>query len=191
MVLPFDNKTQVTTALGEKIRALRQRLKWTLDETATAAGISKSFLSQIERGHATPSISSLVGIAAALGVTVQYFIDTPTEARSVRRGKELKLFGFSGTGNLFGRLTNLSVGSQLEVILVRMPVGETSSEVTTRAGEEFLYVMSGQISLTLEHTTFVLEAGDTAHFESTVPHAWSNTAGEEAVLVWVGTPGLF
>ncbi|MFP3567815.1 helix-turn-helix domain-containing protein [Paraburkholderia sp. SIMBA_030] len=191
MVLSLDNKAQVAVSIGSKIRALRQRLKRTLDEVATTAGISKPFLSQVERGQATPSITSLVGIARALGVTVQYFVDTPTEDKSVRRGNELKYFGFDGTANLFGRLTNLSVGSKLEVILVRMPVGQNPSEVTTHAGEEFLYVMSGQISLTLEGTTFVLQAGDTAHYESTVPHAWANTAREEAVVVWVGTPRLF
>jgi transcriptional regulator with XRE-family HTH domain len=148
MVLPLDNKAQVAVSIGSKIRALRQRLKRTLDEVATTAGISKPFLSQVERGHATPSITSLVGIARALGVTVQYFVDTPTEGKSVQRGSELRYFGFDGTANLFGRLT-------------------------------------------LEGTTFVLQAGDTAHYESTVPHAWCNTAREEAVVVWVGTPRLF
>ncbi|QIE28528.1 HTH-type transcriptional regulator PuuR (plasmid) [Caballeronia sp. SBC1] len=191
MVLPLDNKAQIAVSIGIKIRSLRQRLKRTLDEVATSAGISKPFLSQVERGQATPSITSLVGIARSLGVTVQYFVDTPTEDKSVRRKSELKYFGFDGTANLFGRLTNLSVGGQLEAILVRMPVGQNPSEVTTHAGEEFLYVMSGQISLTLEGTTFVLQAGDTAHFESTVPHAWCNTAREEAAVVWVGTPRLF
>lgn len=177
--------------IGSKIRALRQRLKRTLDETATAAGISKPFLSQLERGHATPSITSLVGIARALGVAVQYFFDTPTEARSVCRGEELKFFGFGDSANLFGGLTNLSGGRKLEAILVRMPPGQKPSEVTTHVGEEFLYVMSGQISLSLEGKTFRLQAGDTAHYESTVPHAWANTANEETVLIWVGTPRLF
>jgi transcriptional regulator with XRE-family HTH domain len=191
MVLPLDNKAQVAVSIGSKIRALRQRLKRTLDEVATTAGISKPFLSQVERGHATPSITSLVGIARALGVTVQYFVDTPTEGKSVRRGSDLKHFGFNGTENLFGRLTNPAVGGRLEAILVRMPVGQNPSEVTTHAEEEFLYVMSGQITLTLEGTTFLLQEGDTAHFASTVPHAWCNTAREEAVIVWVGTPKLF
>ena len=117
MVLPLDNKAQVAVSIGSKIRALRQRLKRTLDEVATTAGISKPFLSQVERGHATPSITSLVGIARALGVTVQYFVDTPTEDRSVRRGNELKYFGFDGSANLFGRLTNLSVGTWVRLIL--------------------------------------------------------------------------
>src|ERR1700684_1995072 len=113
MVLPLDNKAQVAVSIGSKVGALRQRLKRTLDEGATTAGISKPFLSQIERGHATPSITSLVGIARALGVTAEYFVDRPTEDKSVRRGSALKYFGFDGTANRFGRLTNLSVGSKL------------------------------------------------------------------------------
>lgn len=72
-----------------------------------------------------------------------------------------------------------------------MPAGQSPSEITTHAGEEFVYVMRGQVALTLEDCTFTLNAGDTAHYESTVPHAWHNTADEEAVIVWVGTPRLF
>ncbi|WP_114814283.1 helix-turn-helix domain-containing protein [Paraburkholderia kururiensis] len=194
MVSPLDNKARAAVhavAIGSKIRALRHRLRYTLAETAEAAGISKPFLSQVERGHATPSITSLVGIAEALGVNVQYFVETPNEARSVCRGEELKFFGFADSANLFGRLTNLSDDRKLEAILVRMPAGQQPSEVTTHAGEEFLYVVRGQLSLTLEGTTFGLQAGDSAHYASTVPHGWTNTAAEETVLVWVGTPKLF
>ncbi|WP_233805306.1 helix-turn-helix domain-containing protein [Paraburkholderia sp. HP33-1] len=178
-------------ALGNRIRSLRQRLKLTLDETATAAGISKPFLSQVERARATPSLTSLAGIAQALGATLEYFVDTPAEARPVCRVEERKFFGFADSANQFGWLTNLSMDRKLDAILVRMPAGQQRSEVTTHAGEEFLYVISGQIALTLQGTTFDLQAGDTAHYESTVPHAWANTGDEETVLVWVGTPRLF
>ena len=184
-------KKDPALVLGSKIRALRHRLKLTLDDTASAAGISKPFLSQVERGLASPSITSLAGIAHALGVTVQYFVDTPSEERSVCRGDQLKFFGFADSANLFARMTNLSGGRQLEAILVKMPPGQKRSEVTTHAGEEFLYVIAGEVSLTLEGKTFVLHAGDSAHYESTVPHSWANTARVESVVVWVGTPRLF
>jgi len=185
------HKSNSALEVGSKIRALRQRLKRTLDDTATAAGISKPFLSQVERGLASPSITSLAGIAHALGVTVQYFVDTPSEERSVSRGDQLKFFGFADSANLFARLTNVTGGRQLEAILVTMPVGQKRSEVTTHAGEEFMYVIDGEVSLTLEGKTFVLRAGDSAHYESTVPHSWANTARVESVVVWVGTPRLF
>lgn len=184
--------TRQSADLGGKIRALRHRLHKTLDETATAAGISKPFLSQVERGLATPSLTSLAGIATALGVTLQYFVDTPSEERSVRRAAQLRFFSFADSTDLFARLTNSSVGTQLESILVRLPAGQKeAAEVTTHAGEEFVYVISGELSLTLEGKTFVLNAGDSAHYESTVPHAWANTGEVETTLVWVGTPRLF
>lgn len=71
--------------LGDKIRALRQSLQRTLEETALAADISKPFLSQVERGLASPSLKSLAGIAKALGVSMQYFVDTPLDEGAVRR----------------------------------------------------------------------------------------------------------
>src|SRR5260370_24531642 len=149
---------------GGKIGALRQRLKRTLDETATAAGISKPFLSQVERGLASPSLTSLAGIANALGVTLQYFVDTPSEERCVCRAEQLRFFSFADSANLFARLTSGSGGRQLEGILVRLPASQTTTEVTTHAGEEFLYVIAGELSLTLEAKTFVLHEGDIAHY---------------------------
>ncbi|HTI18410.1 MAG TPA: cupin domain-containing protein [Trinickia sp.] len=178
--------------LGHKIRALRQRLQRTLDETATAAGISKPFLSQVERGLASPSLTSLAGIAGALGVPLHYFVDTPSEDKTVHRAEHLRFFSFSGSPNLFARLTSSSVGSQIDSLLVRLPVGDASdTEVTTHAGEEFVYLISGELSLTVEGKTFKLHAGDSAHYESTVPHSWANTGDVETTLVWVGTPRLF
>ncbi|WP_322012531.1 XRE family transcriptional regulator [Paraburkholderia sp. J12] len=184
--------SQNVVSVGSKIRGLRQRQGRTLDDIATAAQLSKPFLSQVERDLASPSITSLVSIAKALGVPVSYFVDTPTEAGCVCRGQDLKFFGFADSTDLYARLTNPSGGRQLEAILVRMPPGDDRpSEVTTHAGEEFLHVLSGEVTLTLEGKSFVLGVGDSAHYESTVPHAWTNTSGQETVLVWVGTPRLF
>jgi transcriptional regulator with XRE-family HTH domain len=180
------------SVLGSKIRALRQRLKRTLDYTAAAAGISKPFLSQVERGLAKPSITSLNGIASALGVAVQYFVDTPGQQRPVCRGDQLKFFRFAESANLFAQLTRGSPGQQLEAILVRFPPGQRRpSDVPTSAAEEFLYVISGEVSLTLERETFVLRTGDSAHYQATLPHGWINSQHTEALALWVGTPKLF
>ncbi|MBB5509112.1 transcriptional regulator with XRE-family HTH domain [Paraburkholderia sp. JPY681] len=100
-----------------------------MDETATAAGISKPFLSQVEGGQATPSIPSLAGIAQALGVTMQYFAEAPTEAKSVRRANERQYFSFADSTNQFARLSNAALGRQLDAILIRMPAGQPPSEL--------------------------------------------------------------
>jgi transcriptional regulator with XRE-family HTH domain len=189
MASTFENNWSAAE-IGGKIRALRLRLRRTLEETATAAGISKPFLSQVERSQATPSIRSLVGIAGALGVNVQHFVDTPSEERSVCRKDDLGFFAFADSSAAFARMTNVSGERQLDAILVRLPVGHEQSEVRTHAGEEFLYVMAGEMSLTLEGKTFVLYVGDSAHYASTTPHQWKNTGSSEAVVIWVGTPKL-
>jgi transcriptional regulator with XRE-family HTH domain len=185
-------ETTPAPVLGGKIRALRQRLKRTLDYTAGAAGISKPFLSQVERGLAKPSITSLNGIASALGVAVQYFVDTPGEQRPVCRGDQLKFFRFAESPNLFAQLTRGSPSQQLEAILVRFPPEQRRpTDMPTSAAEELLYVISGEVSLTLEGETFVLQAGDSAHYQSTLPHGWINSQRMEALALWVGTPKLF
>jgi transcriptional regulator with XRE-family HTH domain len=179
-----------TLSLGYKIRVLRQRLRHTLDRTATAAGLSTPFLSQVERGLANPSIRSLLGISRALGVPVQYFVDSPSEERSVCRADKLKLFGFADSATLFGRLTDGSPGHQLDAMLVKIPPWNEQTQVCTRAGEQFLYVITGEVRLRLEGKIFILATGDSAHFDSTLPHSWGNAKGVEAVVVWVGTPNL-
>lgn len=189
MVLP-EESMQVAVSIGSKIRALRQRLRLTLDEAAAAAGISKPFLSQVERGHATPSFTSLAGIAKALGVTMQYFVETPTEAKSICRSDALQYFSFVKSADSFARLSNLMEGRKLDAILVRLPVGGVASEIVSQAGEEFVYLIAGKIALTLEDQTFMLNAGDTAHYEATGRHAWRNSGTLEAVLIWIGTPRL-
>ncbi|RQU99208.1 XRE family transcriptional regulator [Burkholderia cenocepacia] len=140
----FENQSVVS--VGSKIRLLRQRQGRTLGDIATVSQLSKPFLSQIERGHASPSLTSLVSIAKALGVPVSYFVDTPTEESCVRRRKDLQYFAFADSTDLFARLSNQSGGRQLEAILVRMPPGERPSEVTTHAGEEFVHVLSGEVT---------------------------------------------
>lgn len=182
--------TAAARALGERIRALRQRLKLTLRETATVAGISKPFLSQVERGLASPSLTSLEGIASALGVTKQYFAHTPLEESKVHRGDELQFSRFTDSANFFAQLTCPSVGRKLEAMLIRMPKGETRAETRTRADEEILCVMEGEVLLELGHRSVRLRVGDSCHYQSAPRHRWINDGDKDAVVIWVGTPEL-
>ncbi|MFM0161994.1 cupin domain-containing protein [Paraburkholderia sediminicola] len=176
--------------LGEKIRSLRRRLGLTLDGVATTAGISKPFLSQVERGHATPSMTSLMGIAKSMGVAVQYFVDIPSEEKNVRRARNARFFTFGDSADMYSSVSCPLLDCQLEALLTRIPPGRTSTEVTTHAGEEFIYVLEGELLICVETESFRLVAGDSAHYKSTKSHSWLNPATTDAVLLWVGTPRL-
>ncbi|KVA76690.1 XRE family transcriptional regulator [Burkholderia ubonensis] len=188
MASPSDESMLVATSMGNRIRMLRRQLKLTLDVTAAAAGISKPFLSQIERGRAMPSIASLVGIARALGVTIDHFVGAPGDAPPACRCQALPQPGAEAIAHALAQVSHLANGTKLDATLFRIPAGQAAREAASYAGEEFLYVMNGEIELTLDGRTIVLKAGETAHYESTVAHAWSNAADEEAVIVWVGAP---
>lgn len=186
----LDEERPNSTVLGSKIRSLRQRLSLTLDETATSAGISTPFLSQIERGRARPSVATLMAIARVLGVDIQFLLDAPREERYVARGDRLTFFGFADADKRFARLTQVTDAGRMEALLVRIAAGQKLDEITARAGEQFWYVLSGAVTLTLAGKTYAFREGDSAHYDSTDPHHWENTGEREALLMWVGTPNL-
>ena len=186
----IDEERSSSTVLGSKIRSLRQRLSLTLDDAATSAGISTPFLSQVERGLARPSVATLISIARVLGVEVQYLLDAPREERYVARGEHLTFFGFADADKRFARLTQVTAGGRMEALLVRIAAGHKLDDIAARAGEQFWYVLSGTVTLTLEGNTYVFREGDSAHYDSTDAHHWENPGEREALLMWVGTPSL-
>ncbi|GAA4013810.1 cupin domain-containing protein [Deinococcus rubellus] len=181
--------------LGTKIRSRRRRLSLTLHNVAEAADLSKPFLSQVERGHASPSLTSLSKIAHALGVSLQYFITVPTEKNTVKRAKNLRYFTLDGSKNQYASLTGDVPDRQLEALITRLPPATTldkaTQEVTTHAGEEVIYVLEGCLRITLDDQTFELETGDSAHYQASAHHTWENFGSVDTVLIWVGTPTLF
>ncbi|MBR8094647.1 helix-turn-helix transcriptional regulator [Burkholderia cenocepacia] len=184
----LNDMRKFDTVLGTKIRILRQRQNKTLEETALASGLSKGYLSQVERGRASPSLSALAGISSALGVAMGYFLSP--EQGSVTRADHRTYFGLDDSGSLFARLTNIDGDNQMEAILVGMPPGQKRSEIATRASEQLIHVLSGEITLTLECRDFLLSKGDCAQYKSKVPHAWENSSQGEATILWIGTPKL-
>ncbi|WP_175854669.1 helix-turn-helix domain-containing protein [Burkholderia cepacia] len=188
MVSSSDESMLVATSMGNKIRTLRRQLKLTLDVTAAAAGISKPFLSQIERGRAMPSIATLVGIAKALGVTIDHFVGASRDMPPACQCESLQHCGVESLASAFAQLSHLASGTKLDARLFRIPRGRATPEAAPYAGEAFVYVMNGELELTLDDRTVVLKAGDAAHYESTPTQVWSNATNEEAVIVWVGAP---
>ncbi|WP_405044858.1 helix-turn-helix domain-containing protein [Paraburkholderia sp. USG1] len=96
----FEDADQVL-ACGHRIRSRLWRLQLTLEDVAVSTGISKPFLSQVERGLARPSVRSMIAIARALGISCNYFFDTPGEAHPVRRKEEVQLFRLEGSAASF------------------------------------------------------------------------------------------
>jgi len=176
-------------ALGERLRAIRRLRRRTLNDVAARAGVSESFLSQLERGRTSASVASLQRIAAALGIEVSDLFSSnglprPTVLR--REAREPVVWGHLGRKAL---LTPKPFHA-LEVVAAEFdPGGSTGEEPYTHGdSEELLLVIEGRVHVQLGTDVYELDAGDSVHYRSSTPHRVSNPGSERAEVLYVITP---
>lgn len=178
--------------LGERLRARRKQLKLTLKEVADGAGFSVGFISQIERGITVPSLTSLVAVCRVLGVEVGTFF-SPVPAPTISRHQQRPVFGLAGIGGnavTYERLSARFPGNVLRSTLIHEPPG-TRSEPMAHDGEEIFYVIDGALTLEIEGERTILEAGDSAHFPSTLRHVSWNHTRQPATIFHTCTMDVF
>jgi transcriptional regulator with XRE-family HTH domain len=178
----------VHVELGERLRAIRQLRRKTLKAVASAAGISESFLSQLERGRTNATIATLQRLSTALGIDVSDLFTTGRPRPQVlrRAAREFVAWGELGCKAL---LTPKPFHS-LEVVVARFePRGSTGDEPYTHGdSEELLVVVEGAVHLQLGAEVHELAAGDSVHYESSTPHRVSNPGDETAEVLFVISP---
>jgi transcriptional regulator with XRE-family HTH domain len=175
--------------VGERLRDIRRLRRATLKTIADRAGVSESFLSQVERGRASASIASLRRIANALGVTVADLFEPsgPPRPRVLRRDERPSLaFGILGRKLL---LTPRPL-QHLEVFVGELdPSGSTGSEPYAHGdSEELFVVLAGTVQLELGGDIHELEQGDSIDYRSSVPHRVTNVGEERAEVMWIISP---
>ncbi len=180
--------------VGVNIKSARKEMGLTLRGLAEKLGVSASFISQVESGKASPSLSTLKNIADALGYTVSALIDDgqKTETNPIVRANERKYLHEAGKGMNMYLLTSRDPNKQMEPLLFKIKEGADSGAASYKHfGQEFVLVLKGAIEITLNDIAYILKKGDSIYFNSSVPHAFKNLGKEEAEAVWVVTPPTF
>jgi transcriptional regulator with XRE-family HTH domain len=186
-------------SLGERIRKARIHRKMTIEKASQAAGITKGFLSNVERGAKTPGISTLLRIASALKVGVSLLLTTNHPQGHISLTNVRTPGHFLKASAMGYKFTPLARGTKprfLEPFLVSIPpkllhsphelqhLEGDSIEGVQHTGEEFVMVLSGKILHVIGDKEFVLKRGDAVYFDPTVPHwARSLTGKDSKVLV--------
>jgi transcriptional regulator with XRE-family HTH domain len=175
--------------VGERLRDIRRSRRATLRTIADRAGVSESFLSQVERGRASASIASLRRIAGALAVSVADLFEPggPPRPRVLRRDQRPSLaFGVLGRKRL---LTPRPL-QHLEVFVGELdPGGSTGAEPYAHGdSEELFVVLSGNVQLELGGEVYELEHGDSIDYRSSTPHRITNVGEERAEVMWIISP---
>jgi transcriptional regulator with XRE-family HTH domain len=180
-------------AIGKKIRQLRQTKDWTLADLAKNSKVALSTLSRIETGKMTGTLESHIDIAKALGVRLPELyaqIDPNQETAEVHRGTGSGKKVTTSKGTV---LTLLASGSfrkkMLPALLSLSAHKSTSSESGPAEVEKFLYLLQGQLELTVGKEKLSLKAGDSAYFQAASPHTLKNTgSGTAQILVATAPP---
>ncbi len=193
-----EGQSRVTSAavehvrkLGHEIRGLRKARGYTLAILAGKTSLSVGYLSLLERDLSTPSINALHAISRALGVTISWFFDAgeipPGERDFVVRRTRRRRLEFSA--GIVDELLSPSLTGQLELLASRFPPGASSgAEPYTHNGEEAGVVIRGKLELWVDGKVFLLEAGDSFGFPSTLAHRYRNPDTDEAEVIWAITP---
>ena len=187
------SRRDLVAGLGNELRNLRKDRNLTLDGLSKRSGVSVGLLSQIERGNGNPSFNTLADIAHALEVPIgrllhQSDLQSPVVRAGERRTLDLHEAGSDATHQLL----TPSLRGPLEALWIEVPPGhDTSGTPFVHEGQEFGLVLQGTHEVTVGGQVYVLEAGDSITFESTLPHSYRNIGDEQVIAVWVVTPPTF
>lgn len=187
-----DLSSATDLRLGPRIRAVRQSRRLTLREVAARSGVTESFLSQVEREVASPSIATVQRIARSLDLSIaQLFAESAPSGRVVRREARRRVV-YPGLRSVDEFLTT-DVTGRLQVILSTIePGGGTGEEPYTHdSDEEVLLVLEGVLDLWVGDEHHVLREGDAVTYSSRIPHWNMNRAAQPARVLFCITPPSF
>jgi transcriptional regulator with XRE-family HTH domain len=163
--------------LGKRLKQIRLRKGLTQEALSARSGLTKSYVSLLEAGKKTPAISTLSDIAAALGTTLGELFENAEETSAVAVVKRDERFQVARKGTPFGYVyesLSLSTRNRIMVpfIVTVLPDNKKKRKSVEfqHAGEEFDFVLEGRIKYTIDDQDFVLDAGDSIYFDSSLRH---------------------
>lgn len=182
------SEPQPRVQIGARLRAARLAQRMTIEQVAEASGLTKGFISRLERDSASPSVASLVTVCDVIGLRVGALFDPPETA--VVRAGEGRLINF-GASQAVERLLTPGTQQQIEVIHTVMEGGGQGGEelYSLDCETEFAYVVRGTLHLVVDGEGIVLRAGDAMTFPGRTPHTWRNHSDiEPCEVLWVLSP---
>jgi len=186
-ILENEVRTQLCS-FGARLRELRLQRGWTLQDLASQSGLSKTFLSRLESGDRQASIAAVLTLSRIFDVSLAFLFESQLAIEPcviVRRADAVEK---SSNGLYYVPLSNAGRFFNLQPMRVRIPLSRRGREHYHHDGEEWLYVLSGALTLSLAGRTYDLESGDAVHFDSRLPHRLIARGTRDAEVLLVASP---
>ena len=180
--LPVE-PSNAPVAIGVRIRSARQARRMTIEQVAEATGLTKGFLSRVERDLTSPSVASLLTLCQVLSISIGDLFSAP-EINLTRRA-DAPLIHLGGEG-IEERLVTSRTERRVQMVRsVIAPGGSGEADLYSVDCEvEVLHVVQGSFEFILGNQSMDLEAGDTVTFPGREPHSWRNTSQAETIVLW-------
>lgn len=184
------------TIVGFKIKGIRESKKLTIEEVSERSGLSVEQITSIENDEYLPSLGPLIKIARALGVRLGTFLDDndelgPVVCRAEERERDQSI-SFSNNATdarknmIYHSLARQKAGRSMEPFIIDIqPSEEKNFKLSAHEGEEFIYVMNGEIEIEYGKEKYVLKEGDSIFYDSIVEHHVHGAAGKSAKILAV------
>lgn len=175
--------------IGSKIKALRILNGLTQEELADRSELSKGFISQLERDLTSPSIATLADILQCLGVTVAEFFADDDDEQVVFGEEDYFEKKDSELSNCIEWIIPNAQKNNMEPIRLTLAAGGETYPDNPHEGEEFGYVLSGELTIHLGKKTHTAKAGESFYYIPSKQHYITSKQGAE--LIWVSSPPSF
>jgi transcriptional regulator with XRE-family HTH domain len=171
-----ENTSALALAIGGRVRHERQLRRWTLDQLADAAGVSRRMVVNVEQGGVNPSVGTLLRIGAALGVGLPALVEPPqTESVKIVRSGNGATLWTGAAGGLGVLVAAKGPPDVIELWDWTLGAGDRhSSDAHSSGPKELLHVLEGAITVEVADQAFTLGTGDSIAFPGDVKHSYAN-----------------
>ena len=187
-----DTQTEVSAqralaSIGDNLRAIREAQGLTLDQAADLSGLSKSHLSRLESSERQPSVSALLALAEAFGVSVGTLFGDAQRSSPITVSPPDRPTT-SSNGLTIAACSGYTGSSVLDALTLVIKSDRPAPTPARHPGEEWLYVLAGTLRLEYDGEDHVLAPGTAAHFNAEVPHRLAAEKGTVEVLMVAARP---
>lgn len=175
--------------LGSRVKTARKERGYTLDELAKRAELGKGMLSKVENFRVTPSLPTIIKIAAALEIPLEKLfkgLDQKTVTNVVKKGESKEIDRDSEHSSIrYFDLAHTRLNRKMDPFELKIPPGGGRDQPMSHEGEEFLTVLEGTILFRINDDRFVMSEGDSIYFDADSPHCVNNPSDKAARVLCV------
>ena len=183
---------RIKKIVGKKLKAIRLKNDFTIQELAEKSKVSSNMISRIERGLTIPSVEILMKLAGVFDKSINYFVEEVVTTHEIVHSSPGKrdVTVYEDERNMHTEsFTSGLRDPQFMSFYCTVPKGGQSGQQNMyHPGDELIFILEGILQVTIAGETYLLQAGDSLSFKSHLPHRWENVGEGNARIIWTLSP---